>query len=46
MSVSKTFVCDHCNIEGKIVIRTEDIGLHDITYCPICGADIQEEDED
>jgi len=45
MSASKTFVCDTCDTEGKIIIRTDDVRLHDIIYCPVCGADILEEDD-
>lgn len=45
MSASKTFECHSCDSEGKIVIRTDDVKLNDIVYCPICGADILEEDD-
>lgn len=46
MSTSKTFDCLSCETEGKIVIRTSDIKLNDIVYCPVCGADILEDDSD
>lgn len=47
MSVSKTFQCSNCDSEGKIVVKSDEVTLSDIVYCPICGADIfEEEDED
>jgi len=46
MSVSKLFICDHCDVEGKIVIKTKDITKHDIVCCPICGASIWDEDDE
>jgi hypothetical protein len=45
MATSKTFQCDSCQTEGKIVIKTQDVYLHDIVCCPVCGADIYDEDE-
>ena len=46
MATSKTFECKSCETEGKIVIRSEDISLEEIIYCPVCGADILEDDTD
>lgn len=46
MSTSKHFQCENCESEGKIVIKTEDVSLSDIAYCPVCGADIYDEEED
>lgn len=45
MSASKTFECPSCETEGKIVVRTDDVKLSDIVYCPVCGADILDEDD-
>ena len=45
MSASKTFECLSCDTEGRIVVKTSDVQLRDIVYCPVCGADIFEEDE-
>ncbi|CAB4127384.1 hypothetical protein UFOVP84_160 [uncultured Caudovirales phage] len=46
MSVSKTFECQSCETEGKIVIRTEDVNLEDVAYCPVCGGSIFDEDDE
>lgn len=46
MSASKTFECPSCETEGKIVVRTEDVQLRDIVYCPVCGADILDDESD
>jgi uncharacterized paraquat-inducible protein A len=47
MSASKTFQCDNCDAEGKIIIKSEEINLSDVAYCPCCGANIlEDEDED
>jgi DNA-directed RNA polymerase subunit RPC12/RpoP len=42
---TKVFECDECGAEGKIVIKGTDIQLEDIVYCPVCSADIYEEEE-
>ena len=46
MSVSKTFECESCGAEGKVVIKSDDYNLSDIVYCPVCGGDIFEEEDD
>jgi hypothetical protein len=46
MSVSKTFECQNCESEGKIVIKGDDVTLADISVCPVCGSSIFEEDDD
>ena len=45
MSVSKTFECPSCESEGKIVVRTEDVHLSDIGFCPVCGTSIYEDED-
>lgn len=42
----KFFECAECDNHGKIIVKSEDISVDDIVYCPVCGADIYEEDED
>lgn len=42
----KFFECSECDHHGKIIVKSEDISVDDIVYCPVCGADIYEEDED
>lgn len=46
MSASKTFECQNCETTGKIIIKSSDITLQEIVYCPVCGADIFEEEDD
>ena len=45
MATTKHFECQSCEAEGKIVIKGTDHQLSDIVYCPICSADIYEEEE-
>lgn len=42
---TKMFECESCGSEGKIVIKGTDVQLEDIVYCPVCSADIYEEEE-
>ena len=42
----KHFVCDNCDSHGKITVKTNEITVEDIVYCPVCGSDIQEDDYD
>lgn len=46
MASTKYFECNTCDTMGKITIKTDDISVEDIVYCPVCGADIYEEDDD
>lgn len=43
---TKYFECAECDTHGKITVKTNDITSEDIVYCPVCGADIYEEDDD
>jgi predicted nucleic acid-binding Zn-ribbon protein len=43
--ITKHFECSACNAEGKISIKGSDVQLSDIVYCPVCSADIYEEEE-
>lgn len=41
----KYFHCDQCDSTGKVSIKTNDVSIEDIVYCPVCGGDIYEEDD-
>lgn len=45
MSVSKTFKCDNCETVAKVVVKSEDVTVEDIVYCPICGHTVWEDDD-
>jgi hypothetical protein len=44
---TKVFECEECGAHGKIVVKSDDheIRYEDIVYCPVCSADIYEEEE-
>jgi hypothetical protein len=42
---TKHFECRECQAIGKIFIKGDDHRLEDIVFCPICSADIYEEEE-
>lgn len=44
MAVNKVFDCENCGAIGKIQIKGDDLTSEDIVYCPVCSADIYEED--
>jgi len=41
---TKIFECNECQARGKIILKSEE-RLEDIVYCPVCSADIYEEDD-
>jgi len=41
---TKIFECTECQARGKIILKSEE-RLEDIVYCPVCSADIYEEDD-
>jgi hypothetical protein len=43
--IVKQFQCASCAAEGKITVKGEDFKYEDIVYCPMCSADIYEEEE-
>lgn len=45
MSKTKHFECDECGTRGKITLRS-DHEVEECVYCPVCSADIYEEEED
>lgn len=42
----KHFDCDECGSHGKITFKEGDYHTSDVAYCPFCGADIYEPEED
>jgi len=43
--VVKQFECQHCGAEGKISIKGTDVQYEDIVCCPVCSADIYDEED-
>jgi predicted nucleic acid-binding Zn ribbon protein len=41
---TKHFECEECGARGKIILKSEE-QLEDIVYCPVCSADIYEEED-
>jgi hypothetical protein len=46
MSTTKTFECQNCDTVGKIIVKSEDISVSEIVYCPVCAADIYTDEDD
>ena len=44
MSIIRHFECGECFAFGTIKLKGDDNTLSDIICCPVCGADITEED--
>jgi hypothetical protein len=42
---TKHFECEECGSQGKILVKGNDTRLEDIVFCPVCSADIYEEDD-
>jgi len=42
---TKHFECVECGALGKIILKGDEQQLEDIVYCPVCSADIYEEDD-
>ena len=42
---TRHFECTTCEARGKIVLKGDDHQLEDIVYCPVCSADIYEEED-
>jgi hypothetical protein len=43
---TRLFECENCGAFGKITLKGDEHGKGDIVYCPVCSADIYEEEED
>jgi predicted nucleic acid-binding Zn ribbon protein len=42
---TRHFECTECGAHGKILLKGDDHPLEDIVYCPVCSADIYEEED-
>jgi DNA-directed RNA polymerase subunit RPC12/RpoP len=42
---TRVFECSNCGSFGKITVKGSDSSAEDIVYCPVCSADIYEEEE-
>lgn len=42
---TKYFECTQCEARGKIILKGEDYKEEDCVYCPVCSADIYEEED-
>lgn len=45
MSTSKLFECVECAAFGKIILKSTDHEKSSIVCCPVCGADITEDEK-
>jgi hypothetical protein len=43
---TKFFDCEECGARGKIILKGEDHTSEDCVYCPVCSADIYENEEE
>lgn len=43
---TKYFECTECGARGKITLKGDDFATEDCVYCPVCSADIYEEEDD
>ena len=42
---TRLFECSECGAFGKITLKGDEHGKEDIVYCPVCSADIYEEED-
>ena len=43
---TKYFECTECGARGKINLKGDDFSTEDLVYCPVCSADIYEEEDE
>ena len=43
---TKYFECTECGARGKITLKGDDFATEDCVYCPVCSADIYEEEDE
>lgn len=42
---SRLFECDSCGAFGKISLKGDELEKSDIAFCPVCSADISEDEK-
>lgn len=45
MTASRLFECSQCGAFGKITLKSEDHEKSSIACCPVCAADITEDEK-
>lgn len=45
MAASRLFECPECGAFGKIILKSDDHEKSSIACCPVCGADITEDEK-
>ena len=43
---TKFFDCEECGARGMIILKGDDHTSEDCVYCPVCSADIYENEEE
>jgi hypothetical protein len=43
---TKFFDCEECGARGTIILKGDDHTSEDCVYCPVCSADIYENEEE
>ena len=43
---TKYFECTECGARGKIILKGDEHEADECVYCPVCSADIYEEEDD
>ena len=42
---TRLFECNECGAFGKITLKSSELDKSDIVYCPVCSADIYEDEK-
>lgn len=42
---TRLFECENCGAFGKITVKGDELNKSDIVYCPVCSADIAEDEK-
>ena len=43
---TKHFDCDNCGSHGKIVYKQDEYAPNEVAFCPFCGGDIYEQEDE